>query len=37
MNDYSGGESCNLVGVLGIVSQVALGLIIMGTMLGILC
>ena len=36
MNDYSSGESCNLVGVLGIISQIALGLIIAGTMLGTL-
>ena len=34
MNELKSGETCDLVGLLGIGSQIALGLIIIATMLG---
>lgn len=34
MNELKSGETCDLIGVLGIGSQIALGLIIVATMLG---
>lgn len=34
MNDWRSGQTCDLVGVLGVGAQIALGLIIVGTMLG---
>ena len=36
MDNYQTVENCNLVGLIGILSQVCLGLIIAGTMLGMI-